>query len=674
MTKVGTQNNRMRVNKRILRYTVGGFFGICLLFLLTVIIRIMTGYAQSPPIVPLVITPLEFGITPPISEIELSKGAFQIGAIKLIKIPLLRSKRLITFNRGIKVVDPLVQGFLPAPQTNPVLTFEGISNNDNLRDLGFEVFPPDTNGAVGPNHYVQMANLLFQIFDKSGNPLTNPLSISSLFNASGITGPCAKGDQQGDPIVLYDSLADRWLLSQSAFDVDSNGNPIPPSTECIAISKTPDPTGDYFVYAFQIPNDLFGDFPKLAVWLDAYYMTTNDFGGSNLDFIGVGVFAFDRSKMLVGDPSASMIFIDLSQNQSTSNLFQMLPSNVEGQAPPTNTPNLIAGLVAPEITGDSADGIRLFDFHPDFNTPGNTTFIERPESPITTAPFNANLCNFSPNCIVQPNTRQRVDASPSSQGLNHSLQYRNFGTYESLVTTHTVDVGNNRAGIRYYEIRRNLPGGSFFINEQGTFAPNDGNSRWMGSAAMDKNGDIAVGYSVSSSSTFPSIRYAGRLSNDPPGQLAQGEAVLQAGGGSQSGTNRWGDYSRLTVDPSDGCTFWYTNEYYTSQNNGSIVWQTRIGKFSFPTCTSSCVGIGSFSIKGSVKPRISGVTLEISGPGGCTNTTITNVLGAYKFQNLAIGSYNVTPVKAGCSFIPSSKTVKISDKNKTVNFNATCSQ
>lgn len=660
----------------MLRYTVSGFFGICLLFFLAVGTCIMTSYAQSPPVVPFVVGPLEFGVTPPINEIEPARSAFQPRAIKSIEIPLLRPGRLGIFNTGIKIVDSLVQGSLPAPKiATPALTFEGINNNDNLQDLGFEVFPPDTNGAVGPNHYVQMVNLLFQVFDKSGNPLTNPSSIASLFVAAGITGLCAKGDQQSDPIVLYDSLADRWLLSQSAFDLDASGNPVPPSTECIAISKTPDPTGAYFVYAFQIPNDLLGDFPKLAVWPDAYYMTTNDFGGSNLNFIGVGVFAFDRSKMLAGDPTANMIFIDLSQDSSMSHLFQMLPSNVEGQAPPDGTPNFVAGLVAPEIMGDSSDGIRLFEFHPDFNTPSNTTFIERTESPILTAPFNANLCNFSLDCIPQPNTEQKIDASPSSQGLNHSLQYRNFGTHESLVTTHAVDVGSNRAGIRYYEIRRNLPSGSFFINEQGTFAPNDGNNRWMGSASMDKNGNIAVGYSVSSSSTFPSIRYAGRLANDPSGQLAQGETTLQAGSGSQSGSNRWGDYSRLAVDPSDGCTFWYTNEYYTSQNNGSILWRTRIGKFSFPTCTANpenCVGTGPFSIKGNVKSQISGVTLKLTGSGGCTSTTVTNTLGAYRFQNLANGSYTVTPDKTGCSFIPSSKTVTISDKSKKVNFTGTC--
>lgn len=199
----------------------------------------------------------------------------------------------------------------------------------------------------------------------------------------------------------------------------------------------------------------------------------------------------------------------------------------------------------------------------------------------------------------------------------------------------------------------------------------------MGSAAIDKNGDIAVGYSVSSSSTFPSIRYAGRLNSDPPGKLAQGEAVLQVGSGSQSGTNRWGDYSRLTVDPSDGCTFWYTNEYYTFQNNGSVLWQTRIGKFSFPTCTgnsASCIGTGSFNIRGSVRSRISGVTLTLDGPGDCTNTTTTSVLGDYQFRDLSTGSYTSIPSKVGCSFIPSSKTVKISDRSKTVNFTGTCPQ
>jgi len=466
-------------------------------------------------------------------------------------------------------VDPAVQSILPAAKTpSPTVTFEGISNADNIAINSFSVVPPDTVGDVGPDHYVQAVNNLFKVFDKSGTSLSGPLPISALF--AGFGGPCETTDD-GDAIVLYDHLADRWLISQFA-----NVFVGPPFHQCIAISQTGDPTGAYFRYDFQMPNNKINDYSKFGVWPDAYYMTDNQFDSLVGPFSGVGVFAFERDKMLVGDSSASFVYFDLDALDPL--IFGMLPSDLDGPAPPAGTPNYFAYFTANEF-GDPQDGLRIFEFHADFSTPANSTFTERGDSPIVTAPFDPNLCNLSPNCVPQRGTSQKVDAI--SERLMFRLQYRNFDTHESLVTNHTVDAGNDHAGIRYYELRRNLPGGSFVVNEQATFAP-DSNHRWMGSAAMDSNGNIAVGYSVSGSNTFPSIRYAARLATDPPGGLFQGEAVLQAGGGSQTGANRWGDYSMLAVDPVDECTFWYTQEYYaTSSARG---WRTKIGSFQLPGC------------------------------------------------------------------------------------------
>lgn len=457
-----------------------------------------------------------------------------------------------------------------------MLSFEGVGNDDNLGQLGRRVLPPDPNGDVGPNHYVQTVNLLVQVFDKATGTavLPVPVPISSLFASFG--GPCEMTDD-GDPIVLYDSLADRWLISQFALSG-------PPFHQCVACSQSGDPTGAYFLYDFEMPNNKLNDYSKFGVWPEAYYMTDNQFTSATGPFAGGGVFAFDRAKMLVGDPSASFLYLDLAFIDPT--IGGMLPADLDGPPPPIGSPSYLAYFTATEF-GDRRDALRVFELHADFSTPPQLTFTERPESPIATAAFDPLFsCGSSgQDCIPQPSPADSLSKlDVLADRLMHRLQYRNFGTHESLVVNHTVDVsGTSHAGVRYYELRRNLPGGAFFFTEQASFAP-DSRHRWMGSAAMDHQGNLAVGYSVSSAMTFPSARYAGRLATDPPGGLFQGEGTLQAGAGSQtSPTSRWGDYSMLTVDPVDGCTFWYTTEYYSTSSSNQ--WRTRIGSFKFPACT-----------------------------------------------------------------------------------------
>jgi hypothetical protein len=520
----------------------------------------------SPPL-----TAERFDLSLPLRDIEPVKPPASFaadGAQREIPLGRLRRTR-VTAAAETKVadpaLDPVVQSFAPAPKTPaPTTTFEGISNADNIAVTGFSVLPPDTVGDVGPNHYVQAVNILFQVFSKSGASLLGPMPISTLF--SGFGGPCEFNDD-GDPIVLYDHIDDRWLISQFA----AVG---PPSHQCIAISQSGDPTGAYYRYDFAMPNNKFNDYPKFGVWPDAYYMSDNQF---NPSFSGAGVFAFERDKMLNGNP-ASYIYFDLATLDPS--IGGMLPADLDGSAPPAGTPNYFAYFTATEFA-DAQDGLRIFEFHADFAA-GNSTFTERSESPIITAPFDPIIaCGFSGrSCIPQKGTTAKVDAI--ADRLMFRLQYRYFVTHESLVTNHTVDAGINHAGIRYYELRATPPGGNFVVNEQATFAP-DGNHRWMGSAAMDANGNIAVGYSVSSNDLFPSIRCASRLASDPPGGLFQGEATLQAGGGSQtSSTSRWGDYSALSVDPVEQCTFWYTQEYYATTSDRG--WQTKIGSFRLPGC------------------------------------------------------------------------------------------
>ena len=453
----------------------------------------------------------------------------------------------------------------------PENSFDGLSSDDNAAVLGVRYLPPDTVGDVGPNHYVQAVNTLVRVYSRTGTPLTPAFLMSQLFSVLG--APCGTNDD-GDPIVLYDQAADRWLISQ--FVASS------PYQQCIAISQTGDPTGAYHAYAFQMPNTKFNDYPHFGVWPDGYYMTDNQFQ-SGLFFAGAGVFAFDRARMLVGDPSAGFIYFDLASNDGG-----MLPSDWDGtNTPPAGAPNYFAQFTAGEF-GDTADAMRVWEFRANFTTPALSTFTEHASSPVPVAAFNPTNPSGRLD-IEQPSPATSSSYLDSIQDrLMHRLQYRNFGTHESLVVTHTVNVGTgttvatHRASVRYYELRR-VGASNWAVNEQATFAPADGINRWMGSAAMNGLGDLAVGYSVSSTTVAPGIRYAGRLANDPPGGLMQGEAVLINGSGSQTSTSgRWGDYSSINVDPVDDCTFWYTTEYYAASSSAG--WRTRIGSFKVGTC------------------------------------------------------------------------------------------
>ncbi|PYT08355.1 MAG: hypothetical protein DMF49_05520 [Acidobacteria bacterium] len=426
----------------------------------------------------------------------------------------------------------------------PIQNFAGVNNIDG-------VYPPDTNGDVGPNHYVQWVNKHFQIFDKQGASLYGPAAGNSLW--SGFGAPC-EFRNDGDPIALYDPIADRWLMSQLTS--------ASPYGQCIAISTTPDPTGSYYRYFFQLSTTTFYDYPKLGVWTDAYYMSANR--GS------VAAIAFERDKMLQGQPARYLEF-----DVSTSYAGTMLPSDLDGRAlPPSGEPDFFANRAG-------NNNIDIYKFHVDWNDTASSTFTG-PTS-LATATYNW-LCPSTRGCVPQAGTSRRLDGI--GDRLMYRLAYRNFGDHESLVLNHAADVGGGQAGVRWYEIRD--PNGSPAIYQQGTYAP-DATSRWMASIAMDSSGDIAVGYSVSSSSIYPSIHYTGRLASDALGQMTQGEMTIINGSGAQTGVaSRWGDYAMMAVDPGDDCTFWFTTEYMPSTSAAS--WQTRIASFKFQNC-SPCTGV-----------------------------------------------------------------------------------
>ena len=546
--------------------------------------------------------------------------------------PSVDATRSTNKNAGLKALQTTQA--LPTP----VVSFEGISSADSAGVIGVPVLPPDANGAAGPNHYVQAVNAAFRIWNKAGQPLTNTKSLADLFAPLG--GPCASSTD-GNPTVLYDQLADRWLISQVCMSPD-------PAHQLIAVSKTGDPTGSYYLYDFTMPNSKSNDDPHFGVWPDAYYMTDNQFNDDA--FAQSGVFAFDRSKMLVGDPTAGFVYFDTallfppsSGNNGPDGIGGMLPACLDGLTPPpAGAPCPFSFFQADEF-GDPGDQLRIFDFHADFSTPSNSTFTEHNGSPLLVAPFDPITVPDSQNVVPQPSpatSSSYLDAV--ADRLMFRLAYRNFGTSERLLLNHTVNAATNpayQAGVRWYQLTRSSVSGAFSIAEQQTWAGPVGDTanRWIGSGAMNFQGDIAFGYSVSSTSVFPSIAYAAKLGTDPAGSgLDQGEQTIINGAGVQTDpTGLWGAYSDMTVDPSDDCSFWYTQEYYsTTSDNG---WQTRIVKLIPGTSAVSPRG----TVSGTITDCLSGTPIPNAFVqiGNYSRATISN--GTYS-ATVAPGTYSAT--------------------------------
>ncbi|HEX7973635.1 MAG TPA: hypothetical protein VF498_04430, partial [Anaerolineales bacterium] len=528
-----------------------------------------------------------------------------------------------------KFSDPLVQQLLgPNKIPAPILNFEGTSNLDS-------VLPPDPDGEVGRDYYIQMVNLSVAIYGKDGVLRYGPFHLGSLWPAG---DPC-QVNNDGDPVALYDQLADRWLISQFAV-------PGPQFYECIAVSKTGAPTNrpaDWAAYTFAVPSNKMNDYPKLSVWPDGYYMSANQFD-LNGSWAGAGVFAFERDKMLSGQPARQQ-YIDLAP--VSLSFGGMLPADLDGSAlPPAGSPayffEVDNNLDTPSL---GADALRIWQFHVDWANQANTTFglknSGQPNALLAVAPFDTLPCiqqaNNSTSCIPQKSSVQRVDGV--GDRLMFRAVYRNFGDYQAVALNHTVLVSDtvngatDRSGIRWYEVRS--PGASPSIFQQGTFAPQDGLYRWMGSLAMDQRGDLALGYSISGPALDPSIRYTGRLASDPPGQMGLGEGSIMEGSGAQTfSPGRWGDYSAMTVDPADDCTFWYTQEYI--KTTGPATWQTRIASFRFAGCPWSVSGKIVDAQTG--WPLYARITIDGSAAGPAWNNPLT---GAYSLSLPSDQAFNL---------------------------------
>lgn len=479
----------------------------------------------------------------------------------------------------------------------PLVTFEGLSNQDNFNIFGFRVNPPDPVGDVGPNHYVEMVNLVFAVYSKTGTLLLGPVDTGTLW--AGFAVPDCT-DPSGDPIVLYDQTTDRWILSQFTTRGFDPATPTAPFYNCVAVSQTGDPTGAYYRYAFITQPDtvdggyFFPDYPKYGVWTDSYVMTTRDFGFD--DRYGISVYALEKNKMVNGDPGARAVQFFLDSDVVPLSLIGdgLLPADIDGkQKPMTDTAIPIVGTQDDGAGyGATVDALNVWDLRVKWRSTPVASLTLATQLP--TAGFDSIFpCvgsgGNSRDCLPQPGVgpTQEIDILSYRQRPTHRLAYRNFKDYETLVTNQSVEASTGVAGVRWYEIRRDASG-AYSLFQQGTINPGDGVHRWMGSVAQDKKGNMAAGYSVVNGTTvFPGIRYTGRLAGDPLGTMPQGEGTIVNGSGVQTTTNsRWGDYSSLNVDPIDDCTFWYVNEYYTaaSQATSAAGWLTRIGSFKLPGC------------------------------------------------------------------------------------------
>src|SRR6266404_5107860 len=483
---------------------------------------------------------------------------------------------------GLAHVQALLKSLSrPATMPPPLLTFEG-----GAAAQFCACAPPDTDGDVGPNHYVEAINVAFAVYNKTGTMLAGPITYNTLF--APLTGTPCSGQNDGDPFVFYDHVADRWVISDFAFASFPGTN----FYECIAVSQTSSPvSGGWFLYALRVDpsNPTFlGDYPKLALWNNpqpggAYFLTMNLFS-SPTTFNGVRAYALDRASMLAGGPTHAIGFTLSAADVGASYSF-VAASFRTGNPAPAGRDEFVLAIDSPATGGVTLTQIHGRLFHVDFANPGLSTLgigaNHSPNAQITVSGFIDAFTNAAGFTIVpQQGTTQHIDTLGDK--IMTPVAYQNRSGTESLRASGTVCTDTNctgPTGVRWY--RFNVTGGTFPatpVQQQTWTNGGDGLWRFMPSIAVDQNGNTAIGYSASSTTQFPSIRYAGRLATDPIGNLTQGEAIMFNGTGSQTDTSgRWGDYSMTTIDPVDGTTFWHVNEYYATTS--SFNWHTRIGKF-----------------------------------------------------------------------------------------------
>src|SRR6266478_2353231 len=551
------------------------------------------------------------------SDISPPQGPHVAPEVRYPKLQLLT-------NAAQRGLGPLADSALqmssgPLVSTTPGLDLLGVGNgfpNYTVPDA-----PTDVNLAVGDTQVVQWVNVSYAVFNKTtGAVIAGPIAGNQFW--AGFGGPCQTSNS-GDIIAQWDKIAHRWVMTQNVFSA--------PYQTCIAISQTADATGSY--YRFQFPQSGFPDYPKWGIWPDAYYQSQNNFGPTGSAYVGATACAYERAKMLAGDSTARQICF-------TTGTFDdgLLPGDLDsaGTLPPPGQAEVYLGSI--DNTPPNGTVIYKYLFHVDFTTPSNSTFTGAVGTmPINVASFGLACGGGSAGCIPQGGIADRLDAL--GDRLMYRLAYRNFSDHQTWLVSHSVTAGSS-VGERWYEFHAPENSTSLSVFQQGTFAP-DSNYRWMGSIAMDSAQDIALGYSISSPSMYPSISYTGRTPSDALGTM-ESEAQIVAGTGSQSFTaNRWGDYTSMAIDGADDCTFWYTSQYYMV--TAQFDWSTRLVSFKFPSCGSTTA---DFSL--SASPPSQSV---VQGQGTAYTATVTALSG---FSGTVNFSASGLPSGASASFNPTS--------------------
>jgi hypothetical protein len=515
---------------------------------------VSVGFAQNGVAPVEVITGTYMGQTQPLRDLPVMDQDFS--AVKTLRVVSERYNTTPQENNTTTVISNLQTEnggieSLPLDQN-----FIGASSSES------GAFPPDPTGAVGPNHYVHSVNSLVKIFDKTGNLLVGPVSLGAFLGFGG---------NGGDPIVLYDQLADRWVVSE--FGNISGGNSL-----AIGVSVSNDPGGAYNLWQFTFSG--FPDYPKYGVWHDGYYGTVNLNGQTTR------AFAMERDVMLAGGANPQIAIFSLPQVVVNPNQVKSpVSANLVGTTFPADVPGYIVYLQDDAWGGVTFDHLKVWEIDMDWGNIGNSTISNPLE--IATDPFDAGeLFGNGNGALFQPGTNQRLAAHGGI--ISFSANYRDFGTYNSwLITFNTFIDANLTGGIRWIELRNDSTN-PWSIFQEGTFSIADGHSRVMSSAAMDAAGNIAMGYTTGSTSLAPSLRYTGRFDGDPVGTMTLGETVIIDGPGVRTNSNRYGDYAHMTMDPNN-FTFWFTSDYFSANNQ----WRTQIASFNITGGFNDDVGVSN---------------------------------------------------------------------------------
>jgi len=501
----------------------------------------------------------------------------------------------------------------------PIVNFEGQSTSS---------YPPDCNGTIGPNHYMQTVNTTYAIYSRTGTLLAGPTNMNLLFGSvSGAT--C----NDGDPLIQYDEMAGRWVAVEFSL-CGSN------DLMLMAVSSTNDPTGTWYQYSFDVTDT--PDYEKLGIWQDGYYMGTNTNSGND-------IYVFERSKMLLGQPAQMIAFDNPNRPGPASNFLCVPPLDNDGVAAPAGTPGMFIAF-NDDAVGGGSDQLWLYELAANWTTPASSTFTRVQQIGVTA--FDSQF-TASWDDITQPNT-QKLDAVP--QVIMNAPQYRNFGTYQTIVCCHSVDVdATNHAGIRWYELRKTPPATTWTVRQQGTFAP-DGHSRWMGSVMLNGSGKIGMAYSISSSTVYPGIRYCGQSASayaSATGVMDIAETVIHTGTVAQTTYNRWGDYALLSVDPNDDQTFWFSSEYVKTGGSSK---GTKIASFKFgndPTVTTlaaTAVAAPNATLNGTVNPNGLATTYYFQWGTSTAYGNTTTTTSAGSGTTAVAVSANITGLVAGTPY------------------------